>query len=249
MKNLTLLLVISSILAGCIAYNKIWVGPSTAFEDENFKENISEKEVFMHNASGERYRARSVEIDDSVISATYSRVEDTSEVMEVLSRTELQKRHEVHFYLLDSIDFESARPAIHKEQIKEIAVYRNPHSDKQTKQTAEQNETAVRSFFIALTIIISVVVAGLLLLINSTINSCYIATMVYESYDAPEVMTLRSFRDQVLKKYFFGRLFVGFYYLTSPSVVRLTKNSPSVNRFFRKRLDRFVDRIRSRGIK
>lgn len=249
MKNLALILVISSFLAGCIAYNKMWVGPSTAFEDENFKENISEKEVFLHDINGDRYKARSVEMNDSLISATCLRVEDTSEVLEVLNRTELQKRHEVHIYLLDTIDLKAARPTIHKNQIKEIAVYKNSQSGNQAKTSTEQNDTVVKSFFIAFTIIISVAVGGILLLINSTINSCYIATMVYGSYEAPEVMTLRNFRDEVLRKYFFGRLFIGFYYLTSPSVVSLTKNSPRINGFFKKRLDKFVDRLRSRGIK
>lgn len=248
MKNLALILVISSFLAGCIAYNKMWVGPSTVFEDEGFRDNISEKEVFMHNSKGERYKARSVEINDSMISATFSKLEDTSEVLDVLGRTDLQKRHEVHFYLLDSIGLEGDRPAIHKDQIKEIAVYRNGQSNYRSEKTIEEKETTIRSFFIALTVIISVSVIGLLLLINSTINSCYIATMVYGSYEAPEVMTLRNFRDEVLKKYFFGRLFIGLYYLTSPSVVSLTKNSPRINGFFKKRLDKFVDRLRSRDI-
>jgi hypothetical protein len=178
MKNLALILVISSLLVGCIAYNKMWVGPSTAFEDENFKENISEKEVFLHNINGDRYKARSVEMNDSLISATCFRVEDTSEVLEVLNRTELQKRHEVHIYLLDTIDFKASRPAIHKDQIKEIAVYRNSQSGNEPKTSTEQNETAARSFFISVTIILSVAVVGVLLLINSTINSCYIALMM-----------------------------------------------------------------------
>ena len=38
-------------------------------------------------------------------------------------------------------------------------------------------------------------------------KGCYIATCVYNSYDCPEVWTLRRFRDEYLEKYYLGRLF------------------------------------------
>lgn len=39
-------------------------------------------------------------------------------------------------------------------------------------------------------------------------EGCYIATCVYGSYDAPEVLVLRDFRDNELSKNIFGRLFI-----------------------------------------
>lgn len=60
---------------------------------------------------------------------------------------------------------------------------------------------------------------------QSSSGSCYIATMVYGDYDHPNVKVLREFRDQVLAKFYLGRLFIDFYYKYSPAlVVKLWKN-------------------------
>ena len=50
-------------------------------------------------------------------------------------------------------------------------------------------------------------------------SGCYIATMVYGSYEAPKVMVLRAFRDQFLTKYTWGKRFIGWYYANSPGFV------------------------------
>ena len=71
-------------------------------------------------------------------------------------------------------------------------------------------------------------------------GGCYIATAVYGSYEAPEVLTLRLFRDEVLQKNFFGRLFVKTYYFLSPPVAEKLKSMDRLNYWVRKRLDSFV---------
>ena len=47
-------------------------------------------------------------------------------------------------------------------------------------------------------------------------SSCYIATAAYGSPYAKEVDAFRYFRDTVLVKSWFGRIFIAFYYKTSP---------------------------------
>ena len=74
-------------------------------------------------------------------------------------------------------------------------------------------------------------------------EGCYIATAVYGSYDAPEVMTLRRFRDNTLKKSFFGRLFIKVYYTLSPPIAKKLKNAHKINGFVRRILDRWVDKL------
>lgn len=49
-------------------------------------------------------------------------------------------------------------------------------------------------------------------------GGCFIATACYGSYDAPAVITLRQFRDEVLLVHPAGKLFVRFYYSVSPPV-------------------------------
>jgi len=51
-------------------------------------------------------------------------------------------------------------------------------------------------------------------------GDCYIATCVYNTYDCPELWTLRRFRDSVLMKSWFGKHFVSTYYLISPKIVK-----------------------------
>ena len=54
---------------------------------------------------------------------------------------------------------------------------------------------------------------------NEKSGPCYVATCVYGSYDSPEVITLRRFRDTSLNSNWTGRKFVQIYYALSPKVV------------------------------
>ncbi len=74
-------------------------------------------------------------------------------------------------------------------------------------------------------------------------GGCYIATAVYGSYDAPEVLVLRSFRDQVLQKHWLGRCFIKVYYFFSPPVAERLKKARRINGLVRAALDRFVARL------
>ena len=81
---------------------------------------------------------------------------------------------------------------------------------------------------------------------NSSTGSgegCYIATCVYGSYDAPEVLTLRKFRDEILKKHRLGRAFIRCYYAISPHLVKCFGKSEWFHRFWRKRLDGMLSRL------
>lgn len=55
-------------------------------------------------------------------------------------------------------------------------------------------------------------------------SGCYIATMVYGSYEAPKVMVLRAFRDQFLAKFSWGNKFIAWYYANSPKFVAKHQN-------------------------
>jgi hypothetical protein len=72
-------------------------------------------------------------------------------------------------------------------------------------------------------------------------EGCYIATAVYGSYDAMEVIVLRRFRDEVLSKSFIGKSFIKIYYLLSPAVAKKLKNLRKLNLIVKKYLDVFVE--------
>jgi hypothetical protein len=77
-------------------------------------------------------------------------------------------------------------------------------------------------------------------------GSCYIATMAYGDYNHPQVIYLRNFRDRKLLSHVSGKLFVKFYYTTSPYLVLIFKNSTRVNKFIRKILDYWISRTKSK---
>jgi tetratricopeptide (TPR) repeat protein len=74
-------------------------------------------------------------------------------------------------------------------------------------------------------------------------EDCYIATAVYGSYDAPEVLVLRRFRDDTLSKQIAGRLFIKTYYFVSPPLADKLKNCTRINSAVRGILDRMVTRL------
>jgi hypothetical protein len=74
-------------------------------------------------------------------------------------------------------------------------------------------------------------------------QGCYVATSIYGSYDAPEVLVLRNYRDNNLSKTLFGKAFIQFYYTTSPSFVKLTKNMDTLNLIIKRQLDKLVCRL------
>ena len=83
---------------------------------------------------------------------------------------------------------------------------------------------------------------------TSSKSGCYVATAVYGSYDCPEVWTLRRYRDEVLLKKWYGRLFVKIYYAISPSFVKLFGDKAWFNNLFRFKLDNMVKKLNNRGI-
>jgi len=54
----------------------------------------------------------------------------------------------------------------------------------------------------------------------SSKRGCYIATLVYNSYDAPEVIVLRNFRDEKLDRFVIGRILIKVYYSISLKLIK-----------------------------
>jgi hypothetical protein len=79
---------------------------------------------------------------------------------------------------------------------------------------------------------------------KKTEGGCYIATMAYGDYNHPQVLILRSFRDNYLVKYLLGRQFIKFYYRYSPSWVEFLGHSPKINKAIRNLLDKIITIIK-----
>lgn len=75
-------------------------------------------------------------------------------------------------------------------------------------------------------------------------SGCYIATMAYGSYEHPQVLQLRKFRDETLAQSKFGRYFIAAYYKVSPKLVELLKNKKSINSAIRTLLNALIHFIK-----
>ena len=82
----------------------------------------------------------------------------------------------------------------------------------------------------------------------ATHGGCYIATCVYRSYDCPEVWALRRYRDNILAKNWYGRVFIHIYYAISPTMVRLFGKKDWFRNFWQKKLDKKVEKLQSNGV-
>ena len=81
---------------------------------------------------------------------------------------------------------------------------------------------------------------------RSNSRGCYIATMVYGSYDHPQVLILRKFRDTFLSNYYLGKKFIKFYYKYSPGWVESMKNMKLVNQIIKSVLNKLILILRKR---
>ena len=83
---------------------------------------------------------------------------------------------------------------------------------------------------------------------NGSGGSCYIATYIYGSYDCPEVLILRRYRDSHLSKSWYGRWFIQIYYMIGPKIVELFGDKKWFNGLWEPVLNKLVYQLRKSGI-
>lgn len=79
-------------------------------------------------------------------------------------------------------------------------------------------------------------------------GGCYIATLAYGDYNHPQVIQLRKFRDNHLQRTFLGSEFVKIYYLISPKIVSLLKDSKFIIKISRIMLDFFINKYLNKSL-
>ncbi len=75
-------------------------------------------------------------------------------------------------------------------------------------------------------------------------GGCYIATMAYGSYEHPQVIILRQFRDEILDNSPIGKRLIKIYYHYSPILVEKFKDNKAINTVIRMSLNLFIKFIR-----
>ncbi|MBQ8860427.1 MAG: ankyrin repeat domain-containing protein [Ruminococcus sp.] len=79
-------------------------------------------------------------------------------------------------------------------------------------------------------------------------SGCYVATVVYGSYDCAEVWTLRRFRDDTLASTWYGRAFIKTYYAISPTLVKWFGDTQWFKNMWKPTLDKMVRNLNNKGV-
>ncbi len=74
-------------------------------------------------------------------------------------------------------------------------------------------------------------------------SDCYLATMVYGDINHPNIIKLRSYRNETLLSNAAGRKFIKYYYIISPRLVIYLGNKNSINQIVKLLLEKIILKI------
>jgi hypothetical protein len=229
-------------VSGCRTYRQETLNADEFYSNKQIQHTINKYDVYVHDGQNS-YRMTTSSMNGDTVTGTVIKVNATDIIPRPRGRKEIAKhRKELNVYLKKPIDPSTSNNIfkINKGEVDRVDAF-------------VKNKKSIFAIFagIALLIILAgLVIYGLIVIAvkgsdqssnqsagssndssndSSKGSGCYVATMVYGSYEAPEVLVLRRFRDHVLANYFFGRAFINWYYAHSPSFVERYKHSPKVN--------------------
>ncbi|MFT5859051.1 MAG: hypothetical protein ACI865_001147 [Flavobacteriaceae bacterium] len=228
------------LVASCNRYSKITFSSNKLYKQKEVAENIEEYDVFVHNDE-KTYRFENPEMTEGELTGTPSEISANQE-----SFSAEDTLNDIHLYVSNSDGFEpSSSQVLTPEDIESVEMYGK-----------QKDDTGVKVALIILIVIAAVIITVLLILllvINAAASGsdsgggssgCYVATMAYGSYDAPQVLILRSFRDRFLQKSRGGRAFIKWYYAKSPSFVAEHRSKVWLHKVLRAGLNVFVAMLR-----
>lgn len=266
MKRYFPLIIAFFFIASCSSYNKIKLTPTGFYKNKDVPKNIKNYRVFVHDGDGKVYTADSPTINGDTLSATFIKTESTSSTDQLVEDNKKEGRDEIHMYTSKTLnDEELTNTHIASDQLTEVEMYA-----KEEDRVFRLIGIIIGMVVIGVLLILGIFVlvaksaeetegssdgsdsgggsgsnsdsgnsSG-----SDTASGCYVATMVYGSYDADEVMVLRKFRDQFLQKYVWGRKFISWYYAKSPGFVERNKHNKQIHKPIKWLLNLFVLSLR-----
>ncbi len=238
---------------GCKTYKQETLDPGDFYSSTPVQHTIGKYDVYVHDGQNS-YKIANPVMNGDTITGQATKVNSAALTLRPKGRKELAKhRKELNIYLKNPINPASLNGPL---LINKADVARTDVVVKNKKSIF-----AIFAGIVLLVLLVAALIYGLIVLAvkgsdessnqsndssadssndSSKGSGCYVATMVYGSYEAPEVLVLRKFRDQVLANYWLGRLFINWYYAHSPSFVERYKNSPKMNNFIRFLLDGLI---------
>jgi hypothetical protein len=254
-----IVLILVIVASGCRTYRQETLSSDDFYYNKQIQHTVDKYDMYVHDGQNS-YKITTPVINGDTVTGQLLKINSTDIIKRPKGRKELAKhRKELNVYMKKPVD-----PAL------------SNNTFKISKAEVDRVDAVVKnkkSFFalfagIALLIILTaILIYGLITIAvkgsdessnqsadssadssndSSKGSGCYVATMVYGSYEAPEVLVLRKFRDHFLAHYSFGRSFINWYYTHSPSFVERYKNSPAVNNFIRFLLNGLVNFLSNR---
>ena len=233
------------IVSSCNRYNKITFSSNKLYKQKEVVKNIEEYDVYVHDED-RTYRLEDPEMNEDNLSGTASEIsseERNAQVGDTLN--------DIHLYVSNTDAFEpNSTQSLSPEDIESVEMY--------GKQNEGDGMTVAAIVLLVILLVLVIGLVILLVLINSVldgsgsggsdsgdlISGCYVATMAYGSYDAPQVVVLREFRDRFLQKSRGGRAFIKWYYAKSPGFVEQHRSKLWLHKTLRVGLNVFVTILR-----
>mgnify|MGYP001285570046 CR=1 FL=1 len=236
-------------LFSCYGHKEVSLSNDVFLSHKIWKENY-DKYVYLVHDDSSVYSLKDVSIvQDSatgdvktIIGTAANYVRDT---LTTKSKREVKKemRKEVHLFLTENDDREiedGSGLEINQKDIQKVRMHGRKHKGLLAVLLGIVG-AIVALFLLVFVLLIAVLLGGGS--DGSDSNSeptCYVATMVYGSTEAPEVLALRRFRDRYLKQTKLGKAFIKWYYANSPGFVARHQHNAFLNDSIRTALNIFV---------
>lgn len=224
------------LIAACRVYSPIQQPVDVLFEGSKVNEMLSGYEVYYHNKNTV-YELHDVHTSNDTIYGFAVKADSSK-------KTEAKKNDMNIFSKNETVIADSTPVAIHKSEISNVEMMGRDGRASFLKSTSA---VAVILIIVISAVLVAGLIGLSVLASNASSegsnessdqssdsgasnsdsgsgnssdgSGCYIATMVYGSYDAPEVWVLRRFRDNTLQRSRGGRWFINWYYSWSPGFV------------------------------
>jgi len=244
------------LLGACRNYHHISLTGSDLYKKKKIAANVDEYDVFVHSGK-ENLVLTATEISETEITGKIKeiRVDDirTANPDDDRIPTE-EEKNDIHIYLHEDYEI-SVDSAMQPIALTEPAI-------RSVRMSGKEQQGVLGVVGTVLLVLVGAIVALFLILIlaiasdgsgsggsdsggsdsggSDSNSSCYIATMTYGSYDAPQVLVLRRFRDQFLQKNKPGRAFIRWYYANSPAFVERHRSKQWLHKVLRVGLNGLV---------
>lgn len=250
------------ILAGasaCKSYKTVSLAPETFYADQELPKDIGTGyyNLYVHHGTTS-FRMKDAQLEGQQLKGKLERLANNPQ--EPQTKAELKAhKNDIHIYM-NNLPADTAANGTVTLRAKPADVRNVSMVAKDSRKNAQRGIGAFITFLVLVLVLVGGVIwlavasANSVNGNNSTTNGsgsnsgnsnsggsnsgnsnsgCYVATMVYGSYEAPEVWVLRNFRDRFLARFFFGRKFISWYYKNSPGFVEQYKDAAGVNRSIR----------------